>query len=75
MVLATGIVMIYLQAHENRWGARDGFRHAIGSTVAVGLCLIVIWPLLALTLYHVRVRIDGNTSYEMLTSISLAPPP
>lgn len=55
LVLATGIAHIYLITHENHWPVKEGFKHAIGSVVVVALCLVVMWPLLALTLYHVRV--------------------
>ncbi|KAG9017186.1 Eukaryotic peptide chain release factor GTP-binding subunit [Tulasnella sp. 427] len=66
LVLATGIVHIYLITHENRWSVKEGFKHAIGSVVVVALCLVVMWPLLALTLYHVRLLLLNITTIEQV---------
>lgn len=66
LVLATGIVHIYLITHENHWPIKEGFKHAIGSVVVVALCLVVMWPLLALTLYHVRLLLLNITTIEQV---------
>ncbi|KIO32576.1 hypothetical protein M407DRAFT_105583 [Tulasnella calospora MUT 4182] len=66
LVLGTGITHIYLITHENHWSVQEGFKHAIGSVVAVALCFVVMWPLLALTLYHVRLLLLNITTIEQV---------
>jgi len=66
LVLVTAILHIYLLTHERRYNVRDGLREAPGSAVAVGLCVVVVWPLLALTLYHVRLLLLNITTIEQV---------
>lgn len=55
LVLATAILHLYYLTRDEGYTFKAALGHAPGSAVAVGLCLVVVWPLLALTLYHVRV--------------------
>lgn len=55
LVLVTAIMQVYLLAHDNGYSVKGALRHAVGSAVVICMCLVVMWPLWALTLYHVRV--------------------
>ncbi|KAG9004645.1 Eukaryotic peptide chain release factor GTP-binding subunit [Tulasnella sp. JGI-2019a] len=66
LILITSVFHIYLEGKDRRIGASGAIKHAIGSTVTACLCIIVIWPLLALALYHVRLLFLNITTIEQV---------
>ncbi|KAG8881232.1 Eukaryotic peptide chain release factor GTP-binding subunit [Tulasnella sp. 332] len=66
LILITAVFQIYLEGKDRRMGAGGAIKHAIGSTVAACLCIVVIWPLLALALYHVRLLLLNVTTIEQV---------
>ncbi|KAG8904079.1 Eukaryotic peptide chain release factor GTP-binding subunit [Tulasnella sp. 403] len=66
LVMATAIVHVYLVSHQQYHSVAHGLRHASGSAVAAALCIVVIWPMLALTLYHVRLLLLNITTIEQV---------
>jgi len=66
LVLVTAVIQIYLNSRERKRGASDALRDSVGSVVVAVLCVIVIWPLMALALYHVRLLLLNITTIEQV---------
>jgi len=55
-IIVTCALHLYFLTVRRNIGFREALEHGAGSAVGFSISLVVIWPVLALLSYHLRVR-------------------
>jgi len=55
-IIVTCALHLYFLTVRRNIGLREALKHGAGSAVGFSISLVVIWPVLALLSYHLRVR-------------------
>lgn len=54
-IIVTSALHLYFLTVRRNINFREALKHGVGSAVAFSITLVVIWPVLALLSYHLRV--------------------
>jgi palmitoyltransferase ZDHHC9/14/18 len=69
-VLTLALVIVTSAIHLAITARQEGFKHAVnhgaGSAVAFSLGILVIWPITALAVYHIRLLLLNVTTIEQI---------
>lgn len=71
-MICTSALHLYLLTRRNHVSFEGALAQGIGSAIAFALSILVIWPVTALLVYHLRVSVIRGTRGNMMeTSLQL----
>jgi len=66
LIMVTSALHLYLLTAKENMNFKHAIGHAVGSVVAFALSVVVVWPVAALLVYHLRLLVLNATTIEQL---------